>query len=108
MVSVLVWADESMGSQRYGLYGEWKDSDSCRSGLTSVSSRHLHLLDFMARAKGTGTATPTSDFGEENNLNDIEGFLDRTGALCNLSIIAATCIPQPGHGIPWTDDFYGM
>lgn len=50
------------------------------SGQTSLSSRQLQLLDFVARGKGNDSVTG-SEAGEDLQSVDIEGFLDKTGKL---------------------------
>ena len=83
--------DESVMAQRYGFYGEWKDSDSCTSGQTAFSSQQHQMLDSVAQID----APSRSDGDEAGDANEIEGFLDASGIW----------LPFPkvhNHNIPFT------
>ena len=72
-------ADQWVMTQKYGSYGEWKDSDSSMSNLTGNHSLPTPSFEFGSRAL-SAASTSESDEDQGGQLNDITGFMDRAGS----------------------------
>ena len=69
-------------SQRYGLYGEWKDSesDSCISAQSSVNPLHGQNYPYTAgQLAHSSINSEAENSSEKVTLDRLMGFMDKRG-----------------------------